>query len=291
MGSSVGPASFTDVCVIIIFFVMGLQIRLTGVRERALLRAVPLVLAINLVLAPLLGWVVFRIMDWPLGLQVGMAVMLAVPTTLSSAAVIAINVGGDRLWALLLTLVTVIVGAFTAPVAVTLLLAADVELDAWPILGQVVLTAVVPTVVGYAVRKLLLPRPPEWLSVVPSAAVLAVVWVNMSTNAEAAQAMPLIRVAAMVAVALVGHGALLLAARAAGTGMPVRQAMPVLFVASQKTLPLALTVLAIIAAQVPEIAAVAAVATITCLVWHFTQLLVDSWLSRRLALRHAALAA
>jgi sodium/bile acid cotransporter 7 len=284
---AVGPVSFTDWCIIIIFFVNGLQIRFTGARDRALLRAIPTVLAINLVLAPVLGWAGVRLIEMPLGLVVGIALMAAVPTTLSSAAVIAINVGGDRLWALLLTIVTVLVGAFTAPIAVSAILSSDVELDPWPILGQVVLTVVLPTAVGYAVRKTMWAHPPEWLSIVPSVAVLAVVWVNMSTNADAAKAMPLVLLLVMLAAAAVGHGALLGAAGASSAGLPVQHAMPVLFVAAQKTLPLALSILAIVGEQVPAIDDVAAVATITCLVWHFLQLIVDSMLSQRLALRHA----
>lgn len=286
-----GPIAFTDWCVITIFFVNGLQIRLAGARDRALVRAIPLVMGINLVLAPLLGVVAFQFVDLRLGLEVGIALMLAVPTTLSSAAVIAINVGGDRLWALLLTIVTVLAGAFTAPVAVSLILASDLDVNPWPILGQVVLTVVVPTVVGYVLRKVLWRNPPEWLSVIPSVAVLAVVWVNMSNNADAARQMPPVLLVAMALAAALGHGALLVAARAAAVGLPVQQAMPVLFVASQKTLPLALTILALLGEQVPEIAAVTAVATITCLVWHFLQLFADAMLSQRMAVRHAERAA
>jgi sodium/bile acid cotransporter 7 len=286
-GVGLGPVSFTDWCIITIFFINGLQIRFTGAKDRALFRAVPTVLGINLILAPLLGWAGVRLIEMPLGLVVGIALMAAVPTTMSSAAVIAINVGGDRLWALLLTIVTVLVGAFTAPIALSAILSSDVALDPWPILGQVVLTVVLPTAVGYGVRKAVWRHPPDWLSIVPSVAVLAVVWVNMSTNADAAKAMPLVLLVAMAAAAAVGHGALLGAAGAASAGLPVRHAMPVLFVASQKTLPLALSILAIVAEQVPAIDEVAAVATITCLVWHFLQLIADSALSQRLALRHA----
>ncbi len=286
-GLALGPTSFSDWCVIAIFLVIGLQTRLAGARDSALLRAAAAVLAINLVLAPLLGWAALRLLDLPLGLAVGIALMASVPTTLSSAAVIAINAGGDRLWALMLTIVTVLVGSFTAPVALSLMLAADVGLDSWPILTQVVLTVLVPTVVGYTVRKLLWSNPPHWLGAVPSLAVLAVVWVTIAGNADAAKTMPLILLLAMVVAAAVGHGALLAAARAASARMPVQHAMPVLFVASQKTLPLALTILAIAGDQVPQIAAVAAVATITCVVWHFLQLFADSTLARRLSLRHA----
>lgn len=286
-GLATGAVTFTDWCIIIIFFINGLQLRLAGARDRSLGRAILTVLSINLVLAPVIGWAGVRLLELPLGMVVGIALMAAVPTTMSSAAVIADNVGGDRLWSLLLTIVTVLAGAFTAPIAVSLILSSDVDLDPWPILGQVVLTVVLPTIVGYFVRKSVWSSPPAWLTVVPSVAVLAVVWVNMSSNAEAAKAMPLVLLLAMLAAAAVGHGALLAAAAAASADLPARHAIPVVFVASQKTLPLALSILAIVVEQVPEVGEFAAVATITCLVWHFLQLIADSWLAPRLAMRRA----
>lgn len=282
-----GPLTFSDIAIIVIFFINGLQTRLAGVKDRHLVRAALLVLGINLLLAPLVGAAAVWLLSLPLGLATGVALMVSVPTTLSSAAVIAVSVGGDRAWALTLTIVTVLLGSVTAPLAVSGILAADVSVSPWPILADVLWLVLAPTVLGYGLRKLWWSDPPQWLGAVPSVAVLSVVWVTMSTNAETALQMPWYLVFAMVLAAAVGHGVLLAAAGAVVHGMPVQHAMPVLFVASQKTLPLALTILTIISEQVPQIAGVAAIATITCVVWHFLQLFVDSLLAQRLAVRYA----
>lgn len=284
----VGSLSFSDLSVIVIFFVNGLQIRFTGARDRDLLRAIVIVLGLNLVVAPTLGGLAVRLLDLPLGLAVALALMASVPTTMSTAAVIAINVGGDRLWALALTITTVLLGSVTAPLAVSWILSAEVSISPWPILGQVMMIVMLPIAVGVLVRKTLLPKSPPWLTPIPSLAVLGVVWVTMSNNSEAAAQMSLALVAAMVVMAVVGHGFLLAAASVPAARMPTEQAMPVLFVASQKTLPLALTILVILQDSVPAIAAVAAVATVGCVVWHFLQVFADSLLSQRLAMRHAA---
>lgn len=285
--ATLGPLEFTDACIVAIFLVNGMQVRLAGANDRALLRALAVVLVINLLVAPLLGGAAVWLLDLPLGLAVGIALMASVPTTLSSAAVIAVNVGGDRLWALTLTIVTVLLGSITAPLAVSAILSTDVSVSPWPILQQVLLLVLVPSAVGYAVRKLLWAHPWRWLDAVPSLAVLAVVWVTMSSNADTVRELAWPLLLGMVVAAGVGHGSLLGLAGAASRGMPVAQAMPVLFVASQKTLPVALTILTIISHEVPAVAEVAAVATITCVVWHFLQLFADSLLSHRLALRHA----
>lgn len=278
---SIGPLSFSDLCVIAIFLVSGLQVRLTGVRDPALVRALGLVLGINLLLAPIIGWIGVRTLDLTLGLVVGLALMASVPTTLSSATVIAVNAGGDRLWALALTIVTVLVGSVTAPLAVSAILSQEIALDPWPIFASVVALVLGPTITGYLLGRFLWPRPSHWLAPLPSAAVLAVVWVTISSNATAAREISPGLLMQMAAAAVVVHGVLLAVAWVASRRMPVAQAMPVLFVASQKTLPLALAVLAILCTQVPEIAAVSAVATVACLVWQFLQLFVDSALSSR----------
>jgi predicted Na+-dependent transporter len=284
-----GPLPWTDLAVVVIFVVVGLTTEFAGARNRSLLGAVARVLLINLVLAPLVGVLAIGLLDLPIGVALGAAVMASVPTTLSSAAVIAINVGGDRVWALTLTVVCVVVGAFTAPVAVSLILAtAEVELSPWPILADVLKIVLLPAIAGALLRRLALPSPPHWLSVVPSTMVLSVVWVTISEQSQTVRSMAPALLLVMAAVAVVVHGALLAAAGAAVRGMPTEHAMPVLFVAAQKTLPVALTILVLLGDQVPGVAAELAIATIACVVWHFTQLLADSLLADRIALAHGA---
>lgn len=287
-GWAFGPLTFSDAAVVLIFFVNGLQMRFAGARDPALLRAIAWVLGINLVLAPALGLAAVRVLDLPLGLAVGIALMASVPTTMSSAAVIAINAGGDRLWALTLTIVTVLVGSITAPLAVSMILSAAVSVSPWPLLQQVALIVLLPSVVGVLARRTIVRRPPEWVGLIPSIAVIMVVWTTMSVQSDAASELSALALAAMVVVGVVGHGVLLFAAGLPARRMTTARAMPVVFVASQKTLPLALTILVILVAEVPQIAAVAAAATITCVVWHFIQVFGDSVLADRLALRHAA---
>jgi sodium/bile acid cotransporter 7 len=288
-GVRVGSFSWNDIAVVIIFLVVGLTTELASGHDRSLLAAGVKVLAVNLVLAPVLGAAALAVFDLPLGVALGLVVMVSVPTTLSSAAVIAINVGGDRVWALTLTVVCVLVGAFTAPVAVSLLLSTEnVDLSPWPILADVLRVVLLPAVVGALLRRFLLPDPPRWLGTVPSLMVLSVVWVTMSEQAATARSMEPVLLLLMLVVAVVGHGALLAAAAALIRSMPTEHAMPVLFVASQKTLPVALTVLVLLGQEVPQVEELLAVATIACVVWHFTQLFADSLLADRIAVAHAA---
>lgn len=279
---SLAGVRVADLCVVLIFGINGLQMRLTGVADPRLLRALMLVMGINLVLAPGLALLVIRGIELPLGVLVGMTLMASVPTTLSSGAVIAINAGGDRVWALALTVITVLVGSVTAPLAVSTILSAAVTIDPWPLLLNTAVIVLVPTAAGYLLRRWRDPTTPAWLPLVPSVAVLTMVWMTMSSNAEAAREMAPALLLVMVAVGAVGHGILLAVAALGSRRMPHEHAMPVLFIASQKTLPLAITILFLLVEEVPQIAPVAAVATVTAVVWHFIQVFADSLLGNRL---------
>jgi len=284
----IGPVYFNDLMVILIFLVNGHQMRFTGIGDRSLMRALALVVSINLIIAPVLGYFAVSYISMPIGLAVGLAIMASVPTTLSSAAVIATNVGGNHLWALALTIFTVLIGSFTAPLAISAILSASVPISPWPILFDILLTVLVPTAIGVLARFTFLPRLPSWAALIPSVAVLLIVWVTMSQESEGARSIDPVLILGMIVVAVVGHQILLTLGFAAGRSMSTEHAMPVLFVSAQKTLPLALTILLILTEQFPGLAAVGAVATITCVLWHFWQVFFDSVISQRLALRHTA---
>ena len=287
-GIGVGPLSWSMLSVAVIFLINGLEIRFAGIDDPALARSAALVATLNLLVAPALAGVLLVATTWPLELDVGIAVMASVPTTLSSAAVIAINVGGDRLWALALTVSTVLLGSVTAPLAVSALLSSGIDISPVVLLRQVLLIVLVPTAIGVLLRKAARVRLPPVLSLVPSLAVVSVVWVTMSEQADAALSLEPVVVAGFVAVGVVGHLVLLGLGALAARGRPVAQAMPILFVTAQKTLPLALTILVILAEQSPQVAAAAAGATLIFVSWHFIQVFGDAVLSGRLAVRHAS---
>ncbi len=287
-GVSFGSTSLGSLLVIPIFLVYGLQTQLFALHSPGLGRAIAIVLIVNLVLAPLLGAALIFGLGLSFGLAVGVALMASVPTTMSSAVVIAVNAGGDRLWALVLTIVTVLVGSITAPLVVSVILSADAALDPVATLVGVVLVVLVPAAVGYTFARVTGWRPPAWFDAIPSLMVLTVVWMTVSANAETLWGLAADTLVAMVLLAAAVHLALLGAAAVATRGMSAPHRMPVLFVASQKTLPMALTILTIISSQEPQVAQVAGVAAIACVVWHFTQLVGDSALSGRLGARRRA---
>ena len=85
----------------------------------------------------------------------------------------------------------------------------------------------------------------------------------------------------IILVVIGGHATMLSLARIASLGLSRDRAIPVFFVTAQKTLPLALTVIATVSALVPELQLYAAEAVVLVVLWHFTQLLVDGTLAAR----------
>ena len=80
------------------------------------------------------------------------------------------------------------------------------------------------------------------------------------------------------------HGVLLVINGTAGKyllGLKVPENKALLFVASQKTLPISISILAALGDKT-------ALALLTCIVFHFWQLLVDSIISAKMAVKEVA---
>lgn len=213
--------------------------------------------------------------------------MAAVPVTLSSAIVMTEICRGNRLWALFLTIGLNFLGLVSAPVMLKALLSqgAEVGISALRLMLQLVLLVLLPFVLGALARRLLPQgRTPRWLGLIPSLCVALTVYVVFAGAREALLATPLQAIFPAAGAAAVVHGILL--GLAALGGMLMRLDSPecraLLFAASQKTLPLAVTVVALVLPGSPA-------ALLPCLLFHFIQLFFDSFLASHLP-RHGTTA-
>jgi predicted Na+-dependent transporter len=278
---ALGPLDVTAASVIVIFLISGIAIRSATLHLAGLPRAAVMVCVLNLVLAPTLAGLLLTVVSLPIGLVFGLAAIISVPTTLSSAAVLTQVAGGDQAWGTALTVLCVFVGAITAPLAVSLLLSAEVVVPAGPLLLQLVLLVVVPSALGYLVARGLGWQVNRFWRLVPSLGVILLAWITVSESAETVQGTPGQQLLLAVMLVIGGHAVMLLLARIASAGLPRERAIPVFFVTAQKTLPLALTIIAAVAALVPELQFYAADAVVVAVLWHFLQLLVDGSLAAR----------
>jgi len=263
--------------VALIFLISGHQASPTtgpGYRQGLILAAAVL---LTLFLAPLLGLLLARSFPLSPGMALGLTVMAAVPPTLSSGVVMTAISGGNTALALLLTVGLNLAGILTLPLVLGILLhCGPVHLDRVDLLLTLVLLVLVPFLFGRGLRQLFPPRPDSsWPGYLSSLCVILVVYLALA--AERDSVFPLDReYPTLISAALLFHLLLLTISLATARllRLTVQEQKAVVFVCSQKTLPLALAALSCLPAA-PGRAAVA------CLLLHFLQLVVDSFLAGR----------
>jgi len=283
----IAGVSVQQLLVICIFAVSGYRIRrgdvhLGGYFLLALVAAV----AVNLVLGPVSAVGAARLFRVEDGITIGLVAMACVPTTLSSGIVIARNAGGNALWALMLTVLLTFIGVFVIPFSLDICLNVGVaiRLPVWPLMRKMIDLVLLPILAGVGLRRLLKARHHAVLDDLPSAAVILIVWMSVSQNAASLHRFSLTALSSLAGASLFVH--LILLAAGWGVGYVLRLDVPeakaLLFVAAQKTLPIAMTVLiSLPSEQIPE--ATLGIATVACVVFHFSQIIVDSFLASWMA--------
>lgn len=215
---------------------------------------------------------------------------MCVPTTLSSGVALTLSAKGNATLALLLTVGTNLLGVFTIPFALTFALGGvAVGLDPVPMVVTLAKTILAPLLVGcfvralvpgvaafvdankkavgYASSCLLITAP--WMQVSQSAGLLASVSAGtLLATAAAAVACHLVLLA-VNAAACVGLG---LGGRDAAGAAPVRRA--VTLVASQKTLPVAITVIS----KLGTALGAQGLLVVPCIMGHLLQIVIDSFI-------------
>lgn len=284
---SLGGVSSGSFLVVIIFLTSGYSLKLAQLWEN-LNRPGPILVAavLNLLLAPWLAMLVGLMFAVPEGILIGLVVTTAVPTTLSSAMIIAQQAGGNGTLALVLTIVLNVLGVATTPLMVdwTLSFGADLQLSYWDLLYKLVLLVLVPLVVGYGFKKLVGKPAGAWLNYVASSCVILFVGMMISQNADSLHELEMFDLGKLLGLALMIHLALfglgLGAGRVLQADGPSRLTLGL--ITGQKTLPVAFTVLLALEASgvAPELLAEAAVVAV---LFHLLQIILDSILAPLLA--------
>ena len=270
--------------IVTIFLVSGYQTGAAGIPlNRSLLHIFLVAAAISLLLAPLLGLALGTLLALPSSLLIGLLIICAVPPTLSSGVVITGISGGNTVLALMLTIGLNLTGILTLPIVLSLCLKAGgpVSIDRWALFIKMLLLVLLPFVVGRLLRTIQKKQKvsPNW-SYVNSGCVILTVYISLAASrqeffrTDSGQYLTTLFSVSLVHFLLLGInsrvGKLL--------NLTVRDSKALLFVASQKTLPVSLAVLAGLDQDTGN-------AVIVCLLFHFVQLFSDSILASRLRLR------
>ena len=219
--------------------------------------------------------------------QIGLALFVCMPTTLSSGIALTSQARGNVALAVLLTVTTNLAGVFTIPFVLVYVLGAmgQVELSATDLLGKLCLSILVPLAAGRGLRRLL----GSWadanrarLTGLSNLALISIPWMKFSESSERLAAVALADLLMLILAGLVIHGVYLAindaATRLLRFDAPTRKA--VVLMASQKTLPVALTVLALIPDEAVS-PGVKGLLAIPCITSHLGQIFVDAVIATR----------
>ncbi|RWX48438.1 solute carrier family 10 (sodium/bile acid cotransporter), member 7 [Candidatus Electrothrix marina] len=270
--------------ILIIFLVSGYQTGAAGIPlNKGLLHVFLTAAAVSLLLAPLLGLAIGNLLTLSSSLLTGLLIICAVPPTLSSGIVITGVSGGNTVLALMLTISLNLTGILTLPTVLHLCLKASgpVAIDQWGLFTKMLLLVLFPFVLGKIIRTMLKKQwvSPNW-SYVNSSCVILAVYISLAVSRqEFFRTSSGQYLAVLFSVSLV-HLLLLAMNNQAGKLLKLNpnDSKALLFVASQKTLPISLAVLAGLHQDTGN-------AVIVCLLFHFVQLLIDSVLASRLRIR------
>ncbi|WP_344956467.1 bile acid:sodium symporter [Zobellella aerophila] len=270
--------------VALIFLVNGLQTRLQQLRpEPGFGRTLLMGALINLLLSPLLGWLIYAFSALDDSLRLGLLVMSMVPPTLSSCVVLTRISGGKASWSLFLTLGLNFIGIGTIPFVLSLLVGSSLQLSPWSLLQTLVNIVLLPFIGGLLLRLWCPPlgaRP--WLGLVPTLSVIVTSWITLSSSQQALYLLSADALLTLSAWSLLLHLALLLLCLSGGRllRLALAERRALLFTASQKTMPVAVSVLV-------GLGSASGAAVVSCILFHFLQMLFDSLLASRIKGRQA----
>ncbi len=267
--------------IIAIFLVCGWQTTADLKFDRKFLLVFVTGALITLIAAPFAGWGIAKGFHLDPLSAAGLMVIAAMPPTLSSGVVMTGMAGGNTLLAMTVTIGYSFIGVFILPVILPLVLPEGTEIVVKPgkMLLDLALLVILPAVAGVGLRLLTKKKLPAWGGHIPSLCVILLVWGFFSAASADMLKFPVGTLLAAAAGSLLLHVALM-AGMWYGSALfkadvPERKAM--LFTGASKTLTIALATLSIIGAS--------GTAVIPCMVFYFLQMLIDSALAGKMAMK------
>lgn len=245
--------------------------------SRAMLGFSVFVAVLTLLGGPALGTLGAHYFGLSTAMTLGLIVMSAMPPTLSSGIVITEIADGNVVLALALTIGINLAAILVVPVTVGIALTTQTQIvvPVLPLLMKMLLYVLLPFAVGSLLRRCLGKQAvSNWLKLVPSSCVILTVYAALSSSREVLLSTSRSALLAGTAAGAMVHVTLMLIIVASGrlSRQSSSELKAFAFVGSQKTIPVALTVLVAIDHATGE-------PVLACLLFHFFQLLLDSALA------------
>lgn len=289
LGPGVGELGVvSSVAVFCIFFIQGMSLKTDEVAEAVGQRGAFLYgFLVILGVTCLAGWLVLQVRMEPRDLVTGLAIFTCMPTTVSSGVVLVKQARGAWTLALLLTVVTNVLGIFTVPWTLQLVLHTSggaVRLNPVPLLLKLLLTILLPVLLGKLAK--------DYVSFVAAFAAAYKPQLGKATTcflalipfmkvSAASESLRSISAASFLAVVALGFALHLLflafnvaGVIACGFSLDVKKCLVIM--CSQKTLPVCLSVISFLPPSFGEHGLLA----IPCIIGHIVQIVADAYLAQ-----------
>jgi sodium/bile acid cotransporter 7 len=284
-------------CIVVIFFISGLTLKTADIKK-ALGQRAALAYGIITILfvTPMLGFALVQIPFEPVEFRYGLALFACVPTTLTSGVTLVTSALGNGVMALMLTVTTNVLGVFTVPFILNAVLLSapggdsggadtDMAAAAAKLLLKLVISIIIPMAVGKGTREFVEQAPKlttkykTELGLTNNSCLIAIVWMSISKSRG-----KLVRESALNIFVIVVAGVTLhmffLAMNWVMTTpvlrLPEAERRAVLLMTSQKTLPVAVTIIAYL--DETRWGGHGLIA-IPCIVGHVSQLFIDAYIA------------
>ncbi|CEG01104.1 Putative sodium bile acid cotransporter [Ostreococcus tauri] len=297
------------ICVVVIFIISGATLKTEEISSalasgrRAYVYGAVSILGLTPVLGFLAVWLPYK----PREYRYGLALFCCVPTTLTSGVTLVRNAKGNVALAMMLTVSTNLIGVFTVPFyynavvasgpalsgAVERSLTSEMTKQAIKLLVKLIFTILVPIVFGKLAREswpalsAAATKYKQELTLTNNSCLIIVVWMSISKSSSELKSTDAGTIFAVMFAGIVLHLVMLginyVGTHAFGICGPERVAS--VMMSSQKTLPVAMTIISYLPEDVfgsPGLIAV------PCIVCHITQLFMDAPLASHLAIRSDA---
>ncbi len=219
--------------------------------------------------------------------QIGLALFCCMPTTVTSGIALTAQARGNVALALFLTVLTNTAGILTVPFVLAHLLGAlgQVELSAADLLYKLCFSILLPLGIGKYLRRYVV----AWvdaqrsrLSLASNAALISIPWMKFSESSERLAQVETGSLLVLVVSGLAIHASYLVfnGGFVALLQLDAAARKAVVLMSSQKTLPVAMTVLAFLpdSAVSPELKGLIA---IPCITFHLGQIFMDAFIATR----------
>jgi solute carrier family 10 (sodium/bile acid cotransporter), member 7 len=244
-----------------------------------------------LVFTPLLGFVAIQTPFAQIEFSYGLAIWCTVPTSLASGVSVTVQSGGNGALALLLTVVTNMTAVVTLPFWLSAMFATrtqgtgSAKVDAIDLLQKLLVTVLVPLLVGKAVRDIVpgargvITRNKVSLGLMNNVFLVLIAWQTISAAADDLLAQPFFPDLFVVIIAATSQHLFYLAINWLVCIYVLKLALPelkaVLIMSSAKTFPMAITTIGYL--QIGR----SGFLTLPCICGQISQLFIDGYLQSR----------